>query len=128
VPAFTISRRIIRRDISHTLLRTVRVDVGTGLVPGGALGWAVERAETFSGKEVLLPFSKTDDARYIVIGGREEEAGRNMDKAGARCQVFYGEVEEVLEGREWKWRGLGLNRSRGGSGSGEDSPGGGGER
>jgi hypothetical protein len=84
--------------------------------------------ETFSGKEGLLPFTKVSDARYIVVGGGKEEAGRNMDKVGARCQVFYG-AEEVLEGREWKWRGLGLNRSRGGSGSGEDSPrDGGGER
>jgi hypothetical protein len=97
VPAFTISRRIVRRDIAHTLLRTVRADVGTGLVLNRAPEWVAERAETFSGKEGLLPFTKVGDARYIVVGGGEEDAGKNMDEVGARCQVFYGEVEEVLE-------------------------------
>ncbi|KAI0339369.1 hypothetical protein BDW22DRAFT_1336368 [Trametopsis cervina] len=112
VPAFTISRRIVRREVARALLTGVRRDVGATLAASGAPTWVAERVEEFAERERLLPFIKSsarakgrqhEDAGgggYVVAAGWDEE--ESMDDVGRRVQGLYADVEALLVKRKWK--------------------------
>ncbi len=107
VPAFAISRRIIRKDVARSVLKALHSDIRAGLAPSGAPSWVAERLEEFAEREGLLPFVKSkvknEDGSvggYVMGSGLPGDS--SMDDIGQRFQEFYGDVEETLIKRRWK--------------------------
>ncbi|KAJ3557990.1 hypothetical protein NM688_g1178 [Phlebia brevispora] len=112
VPAFTISRRIVRRDVARSIVRALHAEIRLGLAPSGAPSWVAERTEEFAERIGLLPFVKIKGARnkaeeggvggYAIGTGVSKE--ESMQELGSRFQDFYDEIEEQLQKRKWKGR------------------------
>jgi hypothetical protein len=113
VPAFTLSRRITRRNVARDILRVVHHEIRTGLAPSGAPSWVAERVEEFAEREGLLPFVKVKGSKtkledsatlggYSVGGGLSRD--ESMDDVGRRFQDFYAGIEEQLVKRKWRGR------------------------
>ncbi|KAF7794468.1 hypothetical protein EIP86_005602 [Pleurotus ostreatoroseus] len=112
VPAFTISRRIVRRDVARSVIRALHAELRLGLSPSGAPNWVAERMEEFAEREGLLPFVKIKGTRnkteegasggYAIGTGISKEEG--MQELGVRFQDFYDEIEDQLLKRKWKGR------------------------
>ena len=112
VPAFTLSRRIVRRDVARSVIRTLHAEIRYGLVASGAPTWVAERIEEFAERERLQPFYKVKSGRtkldenisalggYAIGMGVVQEEG--MQEVGRKFQDFYDEIEDQLEKRKWK--------------------------
>ncbi|KAI0085825.1 hypothetical protein BDY19DRAFT_1075893 [Irpex rosettiformis] len=107
VPAFTISKRIIRKDVARSVLKALHHDIRASLSPSGAPSWVAERLEEFAEREGLLPFVKAKAKNadgsvggYIMGAGLPENT--SMDDVGQRFQEFYSDIEELLVKRRWK--------------------------
>lgn len=112
VPAFTLNKRIVRRNIAKEVLRVVHHEIRAGLAPSGAPSWVAERVEEFAEREGLLPFVKAKGSRNKLddntLGGYLIHPGLSMDGSlddvGRRFQDFYSEIEEQLIKRKWRGR------------------------
>lgn len=110
MPAFTLSKRIVRKDVARFVLRALHADIRAGLAPSGAPSWVAERMEEFAEREALLPFvkaakGKSEDGSiggYLIGTGVSKDEG--MDEVGHRFQDFYHEIEDQLVKRKWKGR------------------------
>ena len=112
VPAFTLNKRIVRRNVAKEVLRVVHHEVRAGLAPSGAPSWVAERIEEFAEREGLQPFAKAKGSRHKLedntLGGYLIHPGlskdESMDDVGRRFQDFYAEIEEQLIKRKWRGR------------------------
>ncbi|KAI0796140.1 hypothetical protein C8Q75DRAFT_745384 [Abortiporus biennis] len=125
VPAFTISTRIIRRDISKTIMRTLQTEIKIEL--GHAPSWVLERIEEFVGRCGLMPFVKPKSKSKLVengsgnanlsgIGGGyivapEITGDEVMESIGRQFQEFYLDLEDELGRRKWR-HGFGRSHSQ----------------
>ncbi|KAI0689506.1 hypothetical protein BC835DRAFT_1418481 [Cytidiella melzeri] len=109
VPAFTISKRIVRKDVARTVLKALHADIRAGLSLSGAPSWVAERLEDFAERVGLLPFVKAkakneDGSVGGYVMGTGVPASESMDDVGQRFQEFYDEIEEMLLKRKWRSR------------------------
>ncbi|GJE90337.1 vacuolar sorting protein 9 (VPS9) domain-containing protein [Phanerochaete sordida] len=112
VPAFTLNKRIVRRNVAKDVLRVVHHEVRAGLAPSSAPSWVAERIEEFAERESLLPFIKAKGSRnkledntlggYLILPGLSKD--ESVDDVGQRFQDFYAEIEEQLIKRKWRGR------------------------
>lgn len=114
VPAFTITKRIIRKDLAKSLLRALHAEIRKDLTH--APSWVADRIDDFVAKNGLLPFVKAKskgsklvvdgNAVSIVSGGYLVSTGvvseDGMEGLGRLFQEFYLDLEEELERRKWK--------------------------
>ncbi|KAI0272391.1 hypothetical protein BC834DRAFT_856516 [Gloeopeniophorella convolvens] len=97
VPAYTIDRRIVRKDVSKAINKALKNEVKEALSESGAPSWAIERVHEFTNG--LYPFVKSTSAKRIaaapppyIIDPPQETA----EELSAQFQGFYAELEEDL--------------------------------
>ncbi|CAL1715405.1 unnamed protein product [Somion occarium] len=114
VPAFTMAKRIIHRDLAKNLLRALNTEIRSDL--GIAPSWVAERIDDFVAEVGLMPFmktkskgklGKTEDTTppnagaggYVISSGPVSDDG--IEGIGQRFQEFYADLEEELTRRKW---------------------------
>lgn len=123
VPAFTLSTRIVRREVAKTILKSIHSEIKRDL--DVAPSWVSERVEDFVTKADLLPFVKnkpksklggvaaptggssnadTALAQYsitpeVAAEGNSEEG---VEVLARNVQEFYLDLEEELSRRRWR--------------------------
>ncbi|KAJ7628718.1 hypothetical protein FB45DRAFT_43419 [Roridomyces roridus] len=99
VPAFTLSRRIVRKDVARAIDRTLRAELHAAC---GAPPWVAERVDTFVAP--WYPFSRirrggdksgsNNSSSNYVVG--DPLAGMAPEEIGEMVQGFYAKLEEDL--------------------------------
>ncbi|KAG5642108.1 hypothetical protein DXG03_003607 [Asterophora parasitica] len=116
VSAFTIERKIVRKDIAKEMNKTLRREVKEALGEAGLPGWAVDRVHEFTAE--WYPFVKEKGVSSSVLGLREKAAKESgagtyvvtwaeeaPDSAAARVQDFYLALEQDLRVSEGSFLG-----------------------
>ncbi|KAJ7026588.1 hypothetical protein C8F04DRAFT_107931 [Mycena alexandri] len=103
VPAFTIARRIVRKDAARAIDRALRGELHTLCGTGGAPPWVAERVDAFVAP--WYPFArvkrtnnneKAGGSNYVV---GDPLAGMLPEEIGEMVQGFYAKLEEDLRAR-----------------------------
>ncbi|TFK51943.1 hypothetical protein OE88DRAFT_1488677 [Heliocybe sulcata] len=92
VPAFTIDRRVDRKDLGKTLTKAIKTEVDEILATANAPAWVATRATTIPG-----PGSKnasTTSLPYLVNNRNDSETPEDI---AGRLQDFYDALEEDLK-------------------------------
>ncbi|KAJ7165105.1 hypothetical protein C8R46DRAFT_304496 [Mycena filopes] len=101
VPAFTIARRILRKDTARAIDRALRGELHTLCGVGGAPPWVAERVDAFVAP--WYPFArlkrssnneKAGSSSNYVVG--DPLAGMLPEEIGEMVQGFYAKLEEDL--------------------------------
>ncbi|KAH9175901.1 hypothetical protein EDB89DRAFT_1942560 [Lactarius sanguifluus] len=97
VAAYTIDRRIVRKDVGKAINKALKNEVKETLLMSGVPPWAIGRVYDFT--MGLYPFVKSGDAKHgaassalYVIDPPQETA----EELAAQFQAFYAELEEGL--------------------------------
>ncbi|KAH9004555.1 hypothetical protein EDB86DRAFT_1959670 [Lactarius hatsudake] len=97
VAAYTIDRRIVRKDVGKAINKALKNEVKETLLMSGVPPWAIGRVYDFT--MGLYPFVKSADAKHgaassalYVIDPPQETA----EELAAQFQAFYAELEEGL--------------------------------
>ena len=97
VAAFTINRRIVRKDVSKAINKALKIEVKEALSSAGAPSWVIDRVHDFTAG--LYPFVRSSDGKQgvtpsslYVIDPPQETA----EELATQFQGFYVEIEERL--------------------------------
>jgi hypothetical protein len=97
VAAFTIDRRIIRKDVGKAINKALKLEVKEALSSSGVPSWIIDRVHDFT--VGLYPFVKSHDAKqgitpsslYVI-----EPPHETAEELARQFQAFYAELEEAL--------------------------------
>lgn len=97
VAAYTIDRRIVRKDVGKTINKALKNEVKETLLASGVPPWVVSRVHDFT--IGLYPFVKSSDVKHgtassspYIIDPPQETA----EELATQLQTFYAELEEGL--------------------------------
>ncbi|KAF8178203.1 hypothetical protein K438DRAFT_1908525 [Mycena galopus ATCC 62051] len=98
VPAFTLARRIVRKDAARTIDKALRGELHALCSMGGAPPWVAERVDAFVAPwypfaRVRRPSEKGGSRDYVV---GDPLAGMLPEEIGEMVQGFYAKLEEDL--------------------------------
>ncbi|KAK7019956.1 VPS9 domain-containing protein [Favolaschia claudopus] len=104
VPAFTIARRIIRKDTARAIDRALRGELHSLCTTGGAPPWVAERVDAFVAP--WYPFARVKRASEkggsVSAGGSKDYvvgdplSGMLPEEIGEMVQGFYAKLEQDL--------------------------------
>ena len=97
VAAYTIDRRIVRKDVSKAINKALKLEVKEALSSSGVPSWIVDRVHEFTAG--LYPFVKSHDTKqrttpsslYVI-----EPPQETAEELARQFQAFYAELEEGL--------------------------------
>jgi hypothetical protein len=97
VAAFTIDRRIVRKDVSKSINKALKLEVKEALLSSGVPSWVIDHVHDFT--VGLYPFTKSHDAQqgatssplYVI-----EPPHETAEELAKQFQSFYAELEEDL--------------------------------
>jgi hypothetical protein len=99
VAAYSINRRIVHKDVSKAINKTLKNEVKETLSSSGVSSWVIDRVHDFTAG--LYPFVRTRDVKQgttasplYVIDPPQETA----EELAAQFQAFYAELDERLLG------------------------------
>lgn len=99
VTAYTINRRIVRKDVSKAINKALKIEVKEALSSSGVPPWVLDRVHDFT--VGLYPFVRSHDVKqgatpspFYVIDPPQETA----EELATQFQGFYVELEERLLG------------------------------
>jgi hypothetical protein len=102
ISAFTIDRRILRKEVGREMNKALRNEVKESLA--GLSSWVVERVHEFTAE--LYPLVKASSRRTVGIGKGEKvppvpayvvnEFEETPEQISQRLQDFYGQLEQDL--------------------------------
>ncbi|KAI0072635.1 hypothetical protein K474DRAFT_1604721 [Panus rudis PR-1116 ss-1] len=115
VPAFTMTHRIIRKDVAKNLMRTLHAEIRAELGSSPAPSWVAERIEDFATRAGLMPFVKTSSKAQSKLGSESAAANAaggyvlgtgpsseyGIEGTGQQMQEFFIDLEEELLRRRW---------------------------
>lgn len=97
VAAFTIDRRIVRKDVSKAINKALKLEVKEALSSSGVPSWVIDHVHDFT--VGLYPFTRSRDAQqgttssplYVI-----EPPHETAEELAKQFQYFYAELEEDL--------------------------------
>ena len=98
VAAYTIDRRIVRKDVSKAMNKALKIEVKEALSSSGVPSWVIDHVHDFT--VGLYPFAKshamqkqgtTSSPLYVI-----EPPHETAEELARQFQSFYAELEEDL--------------------------------
>jgi len=97
VAAYTIDRRIVRKDVSKAINRALKIEVKEALSSSGVPSWVIDHVHDFT--IGLYPFTKSRDVKkgttssplYVI-----EPPHETAEELARQFQSFYAELEDDL--------------------------------
>ena len=97
VAAYTIDRRIVRKDVSKAINKAVKLEVKEALSSSGVPSWITDRVHEFTAG--LYPFVRSHDTKqgttpsslYVI-----EPPQETAEELARQFQAFYAELEDGL--------------------------------
>lgn len=99
VAAYTIDRRIVRKDVSKAINKALKIEVKEALSSSGVPSWVIDHVHDFT--VGLYPFTKSRDVKqgttssplYVI-----EPPHETAEELARQFQSFYAELEDDLLG------------------------------
>jgi hypothetical protein len=97
VAAYTIDRRIVRKDVSKAMNKALKIEVKEALSSSGVPSWVIDHVHDFT--VGLYPFARSRDAKHGTTSSPLyviEPPHETAEELARQFQSFYAELEEDL--------------------------------